>query len=94
MNSQTGRVIVGYDGSPNSCTALDWVASHAQRHGMPLTVLNVVDYLGQLPGTLPTMPMPHRVEQAAGHPAAGRVTGLGCCPGPEEPRVADDIRRR
>lgn len=69
MSGQTAGVIVGYDGSPDSCRALDWAASHAQRHGMPLTVLNVVDYLGQLPGTLPTVPMPHRVEQAAGHPA-------------------------
>jgi nucleotide-binding universal stress UspA family protein len=69
MSTQTAGMIVGYDGSPDSCRALDWAAAHAQRHGMRLTVLHVVDYLGQLPGTLPTVLLPHRVEQTAGHPA-------------------------
>jgi nucleotide-binding universal stress UspA family protein/phosphohistidine swiveling domain-containing protein len=68
-DGQAGRVVVGYDGSADSCAALDWASAEAQRRGLPLTVLNVVDYLGQLPGTLPTVPMRSRVERAAGHSA-------------------------
>src|SRR4051812_23730579 len=66
MNSRNGRVIVGYDGTPDSCSALDWAATHAEWQGMPLTVLNVVDYLGQLPCTLPTVPVPQRNQDPSG----------------------------
>lgn len=69
MDKQAGRIVVGYDGSADSGLALDWAAGQAERSGRPLTVINVVDYLGQLPGTLPTVPLPQRIEQVVGHPA-------------------------
>ena len=69
VDRQDGRIVVGYDGSPDSCAALDWAAALAHRTHLPLTVLHVVDYLGQLPGTLPAVPTPQRVEQAVGPPA-------------------------
>jgi nucleotide-binding universal stress UspA family protein len=50
MNSQTGRIVVGYDGSESAGAALDWAAVEAQRRSLPLTVLSVIDPLGTLPG--------------------------------------------
>jgi nucleotide-binding universal stress UspA family protein len=44
MESQTGRIVVGYDGSPPSTVALDWAAAEAQRRRLPLTVLHAVDF--------------------------------------------------
>src|SRR3954462_549709 len=91
MSSQTGRVIVGYDGSPDSCAALDWAATHAQRHGLPLTVLNVVDYLGQLPRPGPPLRTPPRVLQAAAEPAE-QVADEGRASGPQARRFRRHLR--
>ena len=49
MDILTGRIVVGYDGSPQSCTAVDWAAGEARRRGLPLVVLHAVDYLGLMP---------------------------------------------
>jgi len=56
MESESGRIVVGYDGSPPSVAALDWAAVEAERRHLPLTVLYVVDrYVtdprGQVEGT-------------------------------------------
>jgi nucleotide-binding universal stress UspA family protein len=69
MDNQTGRIVVGYDGSPGSCAALDWAAAHAQRRDQPLTVVHVLETVGQLQGTMPTVPRPDRVLAVTGHPA-------------------------
>lgn len=55
----TGRVVVGSDGSPNSRRALDWAASYARVHKVPLTVVRVS----------PSLPIPTRtsVYRAMGH---------------------------
>ena len=39
MDTQAGRVVVGYDGSPHAGAALDWAAAYARRRHLPLTVL-------------------------------------------------------
>lgn len=52
MDSVTGRIVVGYDGSQQSGTAVDWAAAEAQRRGLPLVVLHVVDYLGLVPSAM------------------------------------------
>jgi nucleotide-binding universal stress UspA family protein len=44
MNGQTGRIVVGYDGSTQATHALRWAAAEAARRGSRLTVLYVVDY--------------------------------------------------
>jgi nucleotide-binding universal stress UspA family protein len=46
MEKQSGRIVVGYDGSPPAVHAVDWAAREAGRRGLPLTVLSVVDYGG------------------------------------------------
>jgi nucleotide-binding universal stress UspA family protein len=46
MNSQAGRIVVGYDGSEHSIAALTWAAAEAERRRRPLTVLHVLDYVG------------------------------------------------
>jgi nucleotide-binding universal stress UspA family protein len=56
MDSQAGRIVVGYDGSPTAGAALDWAAAEAQRRQLPLTVLSVIDYLGVLPGSEGVLP--------------------------------------
>lgn len=50
MNSQTGRIVVGYDGSESADAALDWAASEAERRQLPLTVLHVLNHLDLTPG--------------------------------------------
>jgi len=50
MDSQTGRIVVAYDGSESAGTALDWAATEAQRRERPLTVLHVIDYWSLVPG--------------------------------------------
>ncbi len=45
MSNQTGRVVVGYDGSEHAVAALKWAATEAQRRGRGLTVLHVIDYV-------------------------------------------------
>jgi nucleotide-binding universal stress UspA family protein len=44
MNGQTGRVIVGYDGSTHAAHAVEWAAAEAARRDRPLIVLYVIDY--------------------------------------------------
>src|SRR4051794_8668997 len=44
MNGQTGRIVVGHDGSAQATDALEWAAVQAARSGRQLTVLYVVDY--------------------------------------------------
>src|SRR5688500_11143573 len=43
MDVLTGRIVVGYDGSAQSCAAVDWAAAEAHHRGLPLTVLHVID---------------------------------------------------
>jgi nucleotide-binding universal stress UspA family protein len=50
MDEQTGRIVVGYDGSPNGRHAVEWAAREAQRSGRPLTVLSAVDEGGLVVG--------------------------------------------
>lgn len=54
MESQAGRIVVAYDGSEQSGTALDWAATEAERRGRPLTVLHVVDHWSLVPGPILT----------------------------------------
>jgi len=44
VNKQTGRIVVGYDGSTQAARAVDWAAAEAARRDKPLTVFYVVDY--------------------------------------------------
>jgi nucleotide-binding universal stress UspA family protein len=44
MYGQTGRIVVGYDGSAQATDGLEWAAVEAARSGRQLTVLYVVDY--------------------------------------------------
>jgi nucleotide-binding universal stress UspA family protein len=49
MQSQSGRIVVGYDGSEAAAAALDWAAAEAQRRRSPLTVLNVHNHFETTP---------------------------------------------
>jgi nucleotide-binding universal stress UspA family protein len=75
MESQAGHIVVGYDGSEQSAQALDWAAAEAERRNLPLTVLNVVDYLGMIPGPegVAPWPWPSMAEKVAAHVAAEGV---------------------
>jgi nucleotide-binding universal stress UspA family protein len=44
MNGQPGRILVGYDGSPQAAHAVHWAAAEAARRDAPLTVFYVIDY--------------------------------------------------
>jgi nucleotide-binding universal stress UspA family protein len=72
MDVMTGRIVVGYDGSEQSCSAVDWAAAEAQRRGLPLTVLHVVDYLGMMPNAMGPSGWP-----AAFADQAAKVAGAG-----------------
>jgi len=50
MNRQTGRIVVGYDGSVPAGAALDWASAEAERRRLPLTVLHVLNHLDLNPG--------------------------------------------
>lgn len=52
MDILTGRIVVGYDGSQQSCAAVDWAASESRRRGLSLVVLHAVDYLGLMPNAM------------------------------------------
>ncbi len=45
MNGHSGRIVVGYDGSPPAGAALDWAATDAERRGLPLSVVHIVNDL-------------------------------------------------
>ena len=52
MDDMTGRIVVGYDPSEHSRSAVRWAATEAVRRGTPLTVLHVVDdggFAGRVP---------------------------------------------
>jgi nucleotide-binding universal stress UspA family protein len=70
MDSQAGRIVVGYDGSESAGAAVDWAAQEAQRRALPLTVMSVVDYVGMLPGIYGPSSWPslfqEEAEQVAG----------------------------
>ena len=72
MNNQTGRIVVGYDGSESAGVAVDWAAAEAQRRNRPLTVLCVIDSLGSLPGVygLPPRLFEEEAQQIAQRGAA------------------------
>jgi nucleotide-binding universal stress UspA family protein len=72
MNSQTGRIVIAYDGSESSGAALDWAAGEAERSNRPLTVLHVVDYWSLVPGPVVLAPWP---DLEGG--GAGRIAGEG-----------------
>jgi nucleotide-binding universal stress UspA family protein len=73
MDDQTGRIVVGYDGSEPAGAALDWAAEEAQRRAFPLTVLSVVDYVGMLPGIYGPSSWPTLFQEQAQQVAAEGV---------------------
>src|SRR5919199_6511234 len=66
MNGQSGRIVVGYDGSEHASCAVRWAAAEAARRGTPLTVFYVVDY-GRFAvaggGSIGTSWMPHLADE-------------------------------
>lgn len=70
MDSQSGRIVVGYDGSEPAGVALDWAATEAERRGLPLTLLTVLDYFQTMPGTVGVTPWPALNEEILGRVAA------------------------
>jgi nucleotide-binding universal stress UspA family protein len=61
-----GAVVVGYDGSAHSGTAVDWAAAEAARCSLPLHVLYAADYPGLVPGPIGQSPwLPERAVQTA-----------------------------
>jgi nucleotide-binding universal stress UspA family protein len=77
MDSHTGRIVVGYDGSEPAGAAVDWAAEQAQRHHLPLMVLSVVDYVGLLPGSFGPPSWPTLFQEEAEHVAAKGVQRAG-----------------
>lgn len=65
MDSQAGRIVVGYDGSPRAGLAVDWAAAVAQRRQLPLTVLHILDYMGMIPGPVGPPLWPNLAKKAA-----------------------------
>jgi nucleotide-binding universal stress UspA family protein len=47
MHTQTGQIVVGYDGSEPADAAVDWAAAQAQHRGLPLLVVSVIDSAGE-----------------------------------------------
>ena len=73
MNAQTGRIVVGYDGSEPAGAAVDWAAAEAQRRGLPLVVVAAVDYVGMLPGIYGPSSWPDLFQEEAEQIAANGV---------------------
>jgi nucleotide-binding universal stress UspA family protein len=65
MNSQAGRIVIGYDGSTHSQVALDWAAAEARRRDLPLTVLTVFDQVAAVPITFGGSVWPAMFEKEA-----------------------------
>jgi len=74
MKDQTGRIVVGYDGSSEARRAVEWAARQARRSGRGLTVLSVVDN-GVMVGRGPGGPAHWWPDAAVEH--ANRVTEEG-----------------
>ena len=70
MDSQTGRIVVGYDGSEPAGTALDWAADQAERLRLPLTVVSVADYGWMQPGIYTPPAWPELFQEEAAQVAA------------------------
>ncbi len=70
MQNQSGRIVVGYDGSEAAGAAVDWAAAQAQRCRSPLTVLHVIDYLEMTPGPFGVTGLPDVSEEMIGRVAA------------------------
>ena len=51
--SQKGRIVVGFDGSKESCAAVEWAAREAEQGGLALTLLHVDDRPKVVAGLLP-----------------------------------------
>jgi len=82
MDSQTGRIVVGYDGSEPADAAIDWAADQADRHHVPMTVISVADHPGMQPGvnTPPAWPALFQ-EEAERVAAAGAQRARASRPG-------------
>lgn len=65
MQSQAGRIVVGYDGSARAAAALDWAAAEAERRRLPLTVLHVIDFHTAIPGPEGVCPWPVALNEEA-----------------------------
>jgi nucleotide-binding universal stress UspA family protein len=66
MLDQSGRIVVGYDGSESAGAAVDWAASEAERQGLPLTVLHVIDYTRVVPGPIRPQAWPEPTDEMIG----------------------------
>lgn len=87
MDTLTGRIVVGYDGSEQSCAAVDWASAEAQRRGLSLTVLHAVDYLGLMPNVMGPSGWPAAFADSAGkiatagaNRARNRESGISVTP--------------
>jgi nucleotide-binding universal stress UspA family protein len=70
MQSQAGRIVVGYDGSEAAGVALDWAAAEAQRRHSPLTVLHVLDHVEVTPAPIGVTPWPQVTDEMINRIAA------------------------
>src|SRR3954449_78221 len=84
MDDMTGRIVVGYDPSEHSRSAVRWAAAEAVRRATPLTVLHVVDdggFAGRVPlGTAEYWPAMIR-EQAEKQTAEAADLAARTAPG-------------
>jgi nucleotide-binding universal stress UspA family protein len=73
MQNQSGRIVVGYDGSEAAGAAVDWAAAEAQRRRSPLTVLHVLDRDSMTPAPIGATLWPEVTEEMIGQVAAEGV---------------------
>jgi nucleotide-binding universal stress UspA family protein len=64
---RSARVVVGYDGSPQSRVAVAWAADEAARRGVPLAVVYAVDYARLVGGPFGGFWLPEKVAEGVGH---------------------------